>query len=128
MRWNGSLRPRRPEPIGTRIRPTSGPDRARARLDPLEAPPLALICGVDAQKAAVAENVVRLARGAAAHDMLLWGARGMGNRRWCALRSGRRRMRTRAGSRSVQAAPDEGLTGLLTGSSAIRPPVPDPAR
>ena len=31
-----------------------------------------------AQKAAVADNVLRLAAGAAAHDMLLWGARGMG--------------------------------------------------
>jgi predicted AAA+ superfamily ATPase len=44
----------------------------------LEAPAIDLIKGVDAQKAAVVGNVGRLAAGAAAHDMLLWGARGMG--------------------------------------------------
>lgn len=49
--------------------------RAVARI---EAPPLALLRGIEAQKAAVAENVARLAAGHAAHDMLLWGARGMG--------------------------------------------------
>ncbi len=49
--------------------------RAVARI---EAPRLALLRGIDQQKAAAAENVLRLARGHAAHDMLLWGARGMG--------------------------------------------------
>lgn len=44
----------------------------------IEAPRLELLRGIDQQKAAAAENVLRLARGAAAHDMLLWGARGMG--------------------------------------------------
>jgi predicted AAA+ superfamily ATPase len=44
----------------------------------IDAPPLALLKGIDAQKTAVAANVTRLASGAAAHDMLLWGARGMG--------------------------------------------------
>ena len=44
----------------------------------IEAPPLALLKGIDAQKAAVVANVARLASGSAAHDMLLWGARGMG--------------------------------------------------
>ena len=44
----------------------------------IEAPALRLLRGIDAQKASVAENVERLARGHAAHDMLLWGARGMG--------------------------------------------------
>lgn len=44
----------------------------------LEAPPLGLLRGIDAQKALVTSNVVRLAAGHAAHDMLLWGARGMG--------------------------------------------------
>jgi predicted AAA+ superfamily ATPase len=44
----------------------------------IEAPPLALLKGIDRQKQAVSENVLRHARGAAAHDMLLWGARGMG--------------------------------------------------
>ncbi len=40
--------------------------------------PLALYTGVDAQKAALAENARRHALGLPAHDMLLWGARGMG--------------------------------------------------
>ena len=44
----------------------------------LEAPALDLIKGIDAQKTAVVGNVARLAAGASAHDMLLWGARGMG--------------------------------------------------
>ena len=44
----------------------------------IEAPRLDLLRGIDRQKAAAAENVLRLARGHAAHDMLLWGARGMG--------------------------------------------------
>ena len=49
--------------------------RAVARI---EAPRLELLRGIEQQKAAAAENVLRLARGHAAHDMLLWGARGMG--------------------------------------------------
>jgi uncharacterized protein len=47
-------------------------------VDRIAAPPLELMRGVDGQKAAVVANVRRLAAGAAAHDMLLWGARGMG--------------------------------------------------
>ncbi len=44
----------------------------------LQAPSLDLLRGIDAQKATVAENISRLAKGHAAHDMLLWGSRGMG--------------------------------------------------
>jgi predicted AAA+ superfamily ATPase len=44
----------------------------------LIAPPLALLRGIDQQKASVTANVARLAAGHAAHDMLLWGSRGMG--------------------------------------------------
>ncbi len=40
--------------------------------------PASLIVGVDRQKADLAENSRRHASGAAAHDVLLWGARGMG--------------------------------------------------
>jgi len=40
--------------------------------------PLDLLTGVDSQKAALVDNARRLARGAAAHDVLLWGARGAG--------------------------------------------------
>lgn len=44
----------------------------------ISAPPLDLLKGIDAQKDTVSANVARLAAGHAAHDMLLWGARGMG--------------------------------------------------
>lgn len=44
----------------------------------IDAPPLALLQGIDAQRDIVAANVVRIAKGHTAHDMLLWGARGMG--------------------------------------------------
>ncbi|HKT85989.1 MAG TPA: DUF815 domain-containing protein [Novosphingobium sp.] len=44
----------------------------------LEAPALDLLRGIDDQKARVVTNVSRLAAGYAAHDMLLWGSRGMG--------------------------------------------------
>jgi len=40
--------------------------------------PLGLLRGIDAQKTAVVANIGRLAAGLPAHDMLLWGARGMG--------------------------------------------------
>ena len=54
-------------------------DHAEARGVPrIDAPRLELLRGIERQKAAAAENVLRHARGHAAHDMLLWGARGMG--------------------------------------------------
>jgi len=54
-------------------------DHAAARAVPrIEAPRLELLRGIDQQKVSAAENVLRHARGHAAHDMLLWGARGMG--------------------------------------------------
>ncbi len=40
--------------------------------------PIDLYVGVDAQKATLAENARRHAEGLPAHDVLLWGARGMG--------------------------------------------------
>jgi uncharacterized protein len=51
--------------------------KARA-VTQIQAPPLALLRGINAQKAVVTENITRLAAGYAAHDMLLWGSRGMG--------------------------------------------------
>lgn len=48
------------------------------RVSRLEAPTLELLKGIDSQKARVVNNVERLAAGHAAHDMLLWGSRGMG--------------------------------------------------
>ena len=53
-------------------------DGAARSVDAIAAPPLALIKGVDAQKDRVTANVARFAAGHAAHDMLLWGARGTG--------------------------------------------------
>ena len=54
-------------------------DRSGTRAVPrLEAPGLALLRGIDAQKSTVVNNITRFAAGHAAHDMLLWGARGMG--------------------------------------------------
>lgn len=44
----------------------------------LDAPALSLLRGIDNQKERVVTNVERLAAGYAAHDMLLWGSRGMG--------------------------------------------------
>lgn len=44
----------------------------------LDAPALGLLQGIDDQKDRVVTNVERLAAGHAAHDMLLWGSRGMG--------------------------------------------------
>ncbi len=49
--------------------------QAVERFTPL---PLTLLTGIDAQKQAVLENSRRLAQGRAAHDILLWGARGAG--------------------------------------------------
>jgi predicted AAA+ superfamily ATPase len=40
--------------------------------------PIDLLSGIDSQKAALLENDRRLATGAAAHDVLLWGSRGAG--------------------------------------------------
>ena len=52
--------------------------RAARQVTRLEAPALDLLRGIEAQKALVTDNILRLAMGHAAHDMLLWGARGMG--------------------------------------------------
>ncbi|MEE4317248.1 MAG: DUF815 domain-containing protein [Erythrobacter sp.] len=52
-------------------------DRARA-VPVLDALPLSGLHGIDAQKVALRNLCARLASGAAAHDALLWGARGMG--------------------------------------------------
>lgn len=44
----------------------------------IEAPPLDVLMGIDRQKDIVLTNLQRHAAGSAAHDMFLWGARGMG--------------------------------------------------
>lgn len=52
--------------------------RTARAVERIEAPALAQLIGIDRQKETVAANLARLAAGNAAHDMLLWGARGMG--------------------------------------------------
>ncbi len=65
--------------VDWRTKPAYVWDGANAReLDEIVAPALDDLRGIDRQKAQVLENLARLAWGYAAHDMLLWGARGMG--------------------------------------------------
>ncbi|GGE07040.1 ATPase AAA [Polymorphobacter glacialis] len=49
-----------------------------AAVPPPRSAPLALYAGVDTQRANLLENARRHAAGLPAHDVLLWGARGMG--------------------------------------------------
>lgn len=73
------LAPPPPPPTDWLAAPAYVWDGKRARAIPvLDAMPLGALHGIDAQKAALLGNCVRLASGAAAHDVLLWGARGMG--------------------------------------------------
>jgi predicted AAA+ superfamily ATPase len=73
------LAPPAPERVdsraGTAFVWTGGGLRAVASLS---AQPLDRLVGIDAQKAAFVENARRHAAGLPAHDVLLWGARGMG--------------------------------------------------
>ena len=91
---------------------------ARA-VDHLEAPDLSLMRGIDAQKAAVVNNVERFASGAATHDMLLWGARGMGKSALLrAAVSTAQKSRPRSIA-LVQAAPDASLSQLFAALRAV---------
>lgn len=73
----------------------------------IDAPGFGLLRGIEEQKKVVRENIRRLANGIAAHDMLLWGARGMGK---SAL--------VRAGAKAVQE--HEGMHLALVQTSADR--------
>jgi uncharacterized protein len=73
------LMPAPSEPTDWSVAPAYVWTGQAGRLVPrIEAPPLDLLRGIEAQKAIVTQNVARLAAGHAAHDMLLWGSRGMG--------------------------------------------------
>ncbi|MEP7222236.1 MAG: DUF815 domain-containing protein [Novosphingobium sp.] len=73
------LAPAPTTPINWAMHPAYIWDNHGARgVSELIAPPLALLRGIDAQKESAVTNVERHAAGSAAHDMLLWGARGMG--------------------------------------------------
>jgi uncharacterized protein len=72
------LSPAPPEPFDWRSAPAYVWDGSARPVERIVAPPLALLKGIDAQKDLVTANVARLAAGHAAHDVLLWGSRGMG--------------------------------------------------
>ncbi len=73
------LAPPPPPPINWQAHPAYVWEGERARsVAVLDALPLAALHGINAQKAALRANCARLASRAAAHDVLLWGARGMG--------------------------------------------------
>ena len=74
----------------------------------IEAPRLEQLRGIDRQKAAVSANVARLASGHTAHDILLWGARGMGK---SAL--------IRAAVREVQESASASLALVQVGNDAL---------
>lgn len=74
----------------------------------IEAPLLDVLQGIDAQRNAVLANLQRHAAGAAAHDMFLWGARGMGK---SAL--------LRAATRSVQDERPGALALVQVGADAL---------
>ncbi|MDE2410821.1 MAG: ATP-binding protein [Sphingomonadales bacterium] len=67
-----------PAVVDWRTAPAYVWDGAARSVAAIVAPPLHLLQGIEAQKALVTANVARLAAGHAAHDMLLWGSRGMG--------------------------------------------------
>ncbi|MBK6802880.1 MAG: ATP-binding protein [Novosphingobium sp.] len=72
------LAPPPPSPIDWAAAPAYVWDGTARAVAELVAPPLDLLKGIDAQKQVVTANINRLAAGHAAHDMLLWGSRGMG--------------------------------------------------
>ena len=88
----------------------------------LVAPRLELLRGIDQQKARVTENVARLAQGHAAHDMLLWGARGMGKSALLRASVLAAQAAHHGSIALVQAGTDalEGLTGLFAELGGIR--------
>jgi hypothetical protein len=86
----------------------------------IEAPALVLLRGIDAQKALVTANVNRLAAGHAAHDMLLWGSRGMGKSALLRAAVADAQARDPAAIALVQVAQDAlpSLAGLFTALGA----------
>lgn len=73
------IAPPPPPPTDWRAHPAYVWEGDRARAVPvIDAIRLSRLHGIDAQKTALHGNCARLAHGAAAHDVLLWGARGMG--------------------------------------------------
>lgn len=91
-------------------------DRSGIRpVQKLVAPAASLLRGIDAQKEAVLANVLRHARGSAAHDMLLWGSRGMGKSALVRASVVSAEAAAPGGIALIQVAPDalDGLTRLF---------------
>jgi len=73
------IAPSEPTCIDLMAFPAYGWDGKRLTpIDRIVAPSLNLLRGIDQQRDTVAANVARHAAGTDAHDMLLWGSRGMG--------------------------------------------------
>lgn len=79
-------------------------------LGALDALPLDQLRAIEPQKAAVLSNLERLAQGAAAHDMLLWGARGMGKS--ASLRSAIAALQAQGANIALVQVSATNLTGL----------------
>jgi len=97
-------------------------DQAGARaVAALQAPALSLLRGIDGQKAIVTNNVGRLAAGHAAHDMLLWGSRGMGKSALLRASVVAEQISSPGAIALVQVAPDAlaGLAGLFVQLGAV---------
>ena len=90
-------------------------------LDRIVAPPLGLLRGIDFQKETITGNVRRHAQGAAAHDMLLWGARGMGKSALLRASVGAAQAEQPGRIALVQVAQDalDGLAGLFAELGAV---------
>jgi uncharacterized protein len=82
---------------------------------------LRLLRGIDAQKTAVTDNVSRHAKGHAAHDMLLWGSRGMGKSALVRAAIVEAQLGNPASIALVQIAPDalSSLAALFTALGAV---------
>ncbi len=87
----------------------------------LQAPALSLLRGIDGQKELVTTNVARLAAGHAAHDMLLWGSRGMGKSALLRASVAAEQATAPASIALVQVAPDalSGLSALFAQLRAV---------
>lgn len=73
------LAPATPKAVDWKRHPAYVWDGEGARaVSAIEAPALEQLRAVDRQKSLICENIARLAGGHSAHDMLLWGSRGMG--------------------------------------------------
>ena len=108
--------------IGWRSAPAYVWDQGGARaVAHLQAPDLSLLRGIDGQKAMVTGNVARLSAGHAAHDMLLWGSRGMGKSALLRASIVAQQAAAPDSIALVQVAPDAlaGLSALFAQLSAV---------